>query len=229
MRVLGGKSRRSEKRLGLTDRPEVCAAEPAPGAIRVLPAWVRGLVPVVALLVCLQAPLARADDAKTASRKVAVLLLLKVLTYDKGFDDRGSGEFVVLLAGEPGQRTERDALWDAIQATAPKTIRSRPLKFVRFDLDGRSDLDERVREAKASAMVVMPGLSASSVETIARVTGPHRLYTLGLDRQAVERGAALGVDTGEDGKPQIVINRPTSQAAGVDFEQSLLQRAKVIP
>jgi hypothetical protein len=115
-----------------------------------------------------------------------------------------------------------------VAATAPRNIRGRPLRFVRFDLDSRADLEAKLREASASAVLLMPGVSSATSALLTRAGSQGRVYTLALEAEAVERGVALGVDS-RDGKPLIVINRPASQAIGLELEQSLLQRAKVIP
>lgn len=184
---------------------------------------------IVALLVgCAVAGQARpafADEGRI-NRKVAVLLLLKVLTYDKTFAARGDGDFVVLLAAEPGQKSDREALLAEIERSGPQTILSRPLRFVRAEADGRA-LEDAIRATRASALLVLPGISRDKAAELAGVGTRLRVYTLGLDEAVVAAGVALGVAI-EDGRPQILINHPATEAIGAEFEPALLQRARVI-
>ncbi len=184
---------------------------------------------LVALLLAVAVAAARPARAEetAVNRRVAVLLLLKILTYDKAFAARGSGDFVVLLACEPTQRPERDRLLEEIQTTGPRQILSRPLKFARAEVDAKA-LGDRITETGASAVLVLPGLSAASTTAVSQLGTERKIYTLGLEEAAIVRGVALGVSTAQ-GKPQIVINRPSTQAIGAAFENALLQRAKVIP
>src|SRR4051812_17484225 len=80
-------------------------------------------------------PRAQAQAVTLEGQLVMIRLMLKVITYDKAFQGRGQGDFVVVFASEAQERDNRDALMNELQASAQKMVLTRPLKFVRADLD----------------------------------------------------------------------------------------------
>lgn len=158
---------------------------------------------------------------------VATKLMLKVLTYDKAFETRGTGEFVVLIVTESGQSAERAALLDALAAARLGAILSRPLKFAPVDFVDRRGFQAQVRQLKPSAVLTLSGISAAAAEAISEVSAAQNLYALTTDHSLAQRGFVIAV--GEDrGKPQIVINVQTAKAIGATFEQSILKLARVV-
>ena len=164
--------------------------------------------------------------AEGADAKIAVPILLKLVTYDRNFASRGGGEFTVLVASDASHGTAREALLAAVRALPVSTIQSRPLSWVGIEVKDADTLSTQVSDAKASAVLAVPGLSSASLDAIAKVAKDKKLYTLALDPAMVEKSLALGVGT-SSGRPQIVINLPAATAAGTVFESSVLQHAKL--
>jgi hypothetical protein len=159
--------------------------------------------------------------------KVAMPILLKVLTYDQHFDTRGTGDFVVLVASEPGQAAAREQILGVLKGLSVSSIKNRPLKFVAAEFKDEASLSAEIAKAKAQAVLAVPGISANGVVQISEVAQDNQVYTLALDSTMVEKALAVGV-TNNGGRPQIVINEKASKQVGVKFETSVLKLAKVI-
>ncbi|MHB8877684.1 MAG: hypothetical protein ACYC8T_28670, partial [Myxococcaceae bacterium] len=157
----------------------------------------------VALLALLTSGVARADG-EMASLKVAMPILLKVLTYDQNFDSRGFGEFVVLVVSESAQQGARDQVLDVLKNLSVTRVKNRPLKFVAGEFKDGPSLDAEVLRTKAGAILVVPGVSSSGVGFISEIAQDNQIYSLALEAPMVEQAIAVGV-TQSGGRPQIII------------------------
>lgn len=158
---------------------------------------------------------------------LATKLMLKVLTYDKAFESRGSGDFVVVVATEAGQSAQRAALLDALAAARLGAILSRPLKFAPLDFVDRRDFEAQVQKLKPSAVLALSGISPAAADAISNVSATQNIYALTTDQSLAQRGFVVAVGE-EKGKPLIVINVQTAKAIGASFEQSILKLARVV-
>jgi hypothetical protein len=185
----------------------------------------RGRLAAITLVFLVAAPVAAGEvDALHA-----LPILLKVLTYDRNFHSRGSGEFVVLVPAEPASAATREQIFVLIKTLSLTTIQTRPLKFVPVDYKDPAALDEQVQKTRAQAILAIHGLSAATLKAISDVAQTNQIYTLALDAQTVQSDAlALGVEPKEDGKPQVVINLTAAKSVGAVFENSVLKLAKLI-
>ncbi|PZR10533.1 MAG: hypothetical protein DI536_20035 [Archangium gephyra] len=149
---------------------------------------------------------------------LGLLVMLKVLTYDSGFDARGSGDFVVLIPYAPGREVDAAALAKLGSALEVKSIKERPLRFV---------VVPAAESSKQSASAVLlhsnfPGEVARPLLTMGRT---RRWYTLVLDETLMLEGAVLGVGLA-DGKPQPLLNVTASKSVGAEFTSAVLKRAR---
>lgn len=159
--------------------------------------------------------------------KVAVPIILKVLTYDKQFDSRGKGDFVVLVVSESGQSASRAQVLEVLKSLPVTSIRNRPLKFIAAEFADQGGLAADAAQLGAHALLAVPGLSPGGVGAIAAVAKSRQLYSLALDVAMVEKALALGVGSAS-GRPQIVINESAARAVGAQFETSVLKLARVV-
>jgi hypothetical protein len=159
--------------------------------------------------------------------KIAVPILLKVITYDRNFGDRGDGEFVVLVASEPGQQDARQEVLALVRSMRIASIQNRPIKWVSAEFKDRDQLGDAVAGHKASAILAVPGLSSSGVQQVSAVAKSKQIYTLALDPEMAERALTVGVSA-QGGRPQIVINLGASKAINAVFESSVLKLARVV-
>lgn len=149
---------------------------------------------------------------------LGLLVMLKVLTYDTGFDARGDGEFVVLVPYASGHEAEANALAKVGNALDVKSIKERALRFV---------VVPAAESSKQTASAVLlhanfPGEVARPLLTMGRT---KRWYTLVLDETLLVDGAVLGVGLSE-GKPQPLINVTTARTVGAEFASAVLKRAR---
>jgi len=158
----------------------------------------------------------------------ALPILLRVLTYDRNFKSRGSGEFVVLVPAEAGKESARDEVLIAAKTMNLDTIHNRALKFVGTDLKDANLLDELVQKTRAQAIIAVAGLSPASVKAISDVAMTNQIYSLAMDPKFAESTLALGVAAKEDGNFQPVINLSAAKAVGAVFENSVLKLAKLV-
>ncbi|MFL5318267.1 MAG: YfiR/HmsC family protein [Myxococcaceae bacterium] len=158
--------------------------------------------------------------------KVALPILMKVLTYDRNFGSRGGGEFVVLIASEEGKTPSVD-LVEIAKTMKLVSVQDRPLRFVHASFKDQPSLDAAIQAAKAKAVLAAPGSSAAAVKDISEVAQDNQIYTMSMEVAPVEQALAIGV-ADKDGRPQIVINLNASKAIGAVFDSSVLKLARVI-
>lgn len=186
---------------------------------------VRRIHPPALLLALILCGTASADPP--ADVKTAMPMLLKVLTYDVNFDSRGVGDFTVLVVSEPGQGARRDQLIDALKELPAQKVKARPLKVAIAEFKDEPALQIEIDKTRASALLVVPGISIPSLKHIWEVAQDNQAYVLALEASMVEFGLPVGVQlTG--GKPQILINEKGAKSIGAKFETAILKLARVI-
>ena len=129
-------------------------------------------------LVAIWAVSASAQDA--AEVKAAVPVLLKVLTYDINFDSRGVGDFVVLVANEPGQADKRQQLVDALKSVDVAKVKTRPVKYVGAEFKDEASLQAEIDRTHASALLAVPGMSDKFVTHLLHTPELHATPKLGV-------------------------------------------------
>lgn len=150
--------------------------------------------------------------------KLAMLVLLKVLTYDAGFEKRGQGDFVVTVPFSTGREAAADELLASLATLDIKTIKQRKLVFQRLPVATTSSSD---------AVLVSPALDDAGLRQALERSRAARQYSLSLSEVAVRSGALLGVAS-IAGKPQPVVNVSTARAMGVEFSASILKLVRTV-
>lgn len=180
-----------------------------------------------ALLALVALASASAAAQEPGEIKAAVPVLLKVLTYDVNFDARGVGEFVVLVAAEPGQAGQRDALVATLKSVEVAKVKARPVKYVGVEFKDEASLQAEIDRTRAAAVLPTPGMSDKSLGHLWEVTQDNQLYAVALTSAMVEKALPVGVVM-TNGKPQIIINVKAAKSVGANFELSVLKLARVI-
>jgi len=150
--------------------------------------------------------------------QLALMVMLKVLTYDGTFSSHASGEFVVAVPYAKGDEGSANEVVATSEAMDLKSINDRPLKFVTMpagDFTG----------SRYSAVLLHAGMSAATAREVLAHAAKNKMYSLAFDEQLVKDGAMLGV-TSNGGRPQVLINMVTARAAGVEFGPSVLKVAR---
>lgn len=158
---------------------------------------------------------------QAVSPQLALVAMLRALTYDSGFDKRGEGPFVICVPVGGDTSAEAQVL-KQLEPVAATTLAGRPVRFkevpaARVDLEG----------ARASAVLLLGELPAPAAEAWAKEATARKLYTLSLDPGRVQGPVLLGVEQ-VDGKLQLVLNRQAALAVGAQFSQGVLRLAHIV-
>lgn len=181
---------------------------------------------LISVLILTAVPAAHAGDLQE-DVQTSMPLLLKVLTYDVNFDARGLGDFTVLVVGEPAGADKREATLKALKDMSAAKVKTRPLKYVTAEFKDEPSLQAEIDKTKASALLVVPGVSMATVKHVWEVAQDNQTYVLAFDTAMIEFGLPVGVQVG-GGKPQILINEKGAKSVGAKFETAILKLARVI-
>lgn len=170
----------------------------------------------------------RLEAEERPSPKLAMVLMLKALTYDRNFSSHGSGEFVVLLVHDRGHLRAAEEVLTAVAELRGTRIQGRPLRFIKAEFKDASALRALVQGEQVTAVVALPGLATHAVASLAEVARAQRLYTLTLEPSFAEKEFAVGVIS-KNGRLQLLINPSAARQVDASFEPTVLQLAKVLP
>jgi len=171
---------------------------------------------------------ARAEQMPLAV-EAQIPLLLKVLTYDRNFEQKAGRELALGIVHDPSDRDSAKAtaeVGSTLYKFAGKTVKKLPLKYFTIEFTGPADLERFVKEKHISVLYIAPG-SAKALAAVLKVSEDLKLTTLTGVPDYVRRGVAVGIGVVQD-KPQILINLAAARAEGSDFDASLLRIATVL-
>ena len=179
------------------------------------------LLPILLLFGLLAAPSARADDQDELTRRV--LILTRVLAYDRGLLERAGDEVsvgLVHVAEDPASRAEAERMAEVFAEMSDVRILGARLSAVLVpvgELSAHTDMN---------ALLLCSGLQ-DSLDTLTTASRANDQITLTLHRDYVTHGASVGV-TWADDRAGIVVNLPASREEGAKFGSDLLKLAEVI-
>jgi hypothetical protein len=188
----------------------------------------RACMLALAVALSLAARTARAETAAEATAR-RVLIILRVLAYDKALATRAPGdELAILLVSAPTEEARRDREgWRAGFAMLPKVrAGGRPIKLYTIDYSGDRQFDSAVALIRPAAVIVGSGL-AGDVAGIRRVTRARQASSFSTREADVRDGVAIGIVMGEE-RIGIVINLEAARAEGARFGAGLLQLASLV-
>ncbi len=154
--------------------------------------------------------------------QLGVVVMLKVLTYDHAFADRASGDFVVCVPTSE-QHADLSSAYAAIGPVGETLLAGRKVRLVAVPLDGADGLFER----KASAVLLLPGLTPKQVERWSKAAERLKVYSLSLVPDDAEERVLLSVEEAS-GKPRPVVNKKLAAALGASFPPSVLKVARIV-
>lgn len=179
------------------------------------------------LLVLLPSP-AHAEKMALAADK-QVPLLLKILTYDRQFEQKAGSEVVigiVYAAADADSAPAMESLSATLSGFAGKTVKKLPIKYWQIPYSTPDRLEAIVKEKGINVLYVCPG-NDKNLPAIVKLAHGGRITTLTGIPEYVKKGLSVGVGE-RSGKPQIYINLDASKAEGSDFDASLLRIAEVV-
>lgn len=154
--------------------------------------------------------------------QLGVVVMLKVLTYDVGFAQRSSGDFVVCVPTSE-QNADLSTAFGAIGPVGTTMLAGRKVRLRPVPLDAAATLAEQ----KASALLLLPGLTPKQVQAWSQAAALLKVYSLSLVPADAQESVLLSVEEA-DGKPRPVLNKKLAGALSASFPPSVLRLARVV-
>jgi hypothetical protein len=170
-----------------------------------------------------------AADSMPVSPDLQIPLILKVLTYDRHFENRASSELKVGIVYSPdnvASARANTAIAGVFQTFSDKTVKNVVIRYMSVGFTTEEALERFAQANKVNVFYIAPG-NARNLATLLKISGGQQIVTTTGVPEYVEQGVAIGIGVRQD-KPQILINLPSSKSAGVEFDASLLRIARVI-
>ena len=162
--------------------------------------------------------------AHAASTK-GLVILLRALAYDRGFDERVQGAVDVAILYREALPQSKQCMTDelAMQAElAQVKLKGHDIVLTAVELGGAT-LDAA---KDAELWFVCPGLDGDLLSITAEAEKRHRI-TAAQSRSYVQKGIVLGIEEG-DSESTLYVNLPASKKVGAEFDSQLLGVATVI-
>ena len=187
----------------------------------------RALAVAIVLAISAVGTVARAD---TVPIKNQALLLLRILAYDHNLaartDDNKVTIVIVSKSGSSDSDEAANELASVIRDIAKSTtIANNAIRIARVTYSDKT-FDSDLARYKGAAIYLGPGLG-DSVHDITSVTQSRKLLSFAASSDYVNAGVAVGFVL-DDGRPQILVNLPSSRREGADLDVALLKAAKIV-
>lgn len=162
--------------------------------------------------------------------EIQVPLIMKILTFDRNFDQTFETEVNIGIVYAPGdfaslQAREHLTAW--FDQSANKTLKKRPVKYIALAYTTTGEMEEAVTFHQINLLYITPG-NAHHLTALLSISQTYQIITATGVPDYVEQGVSIGLGVKEDRKPKIQINLPSSKSEGIDFEAKLLKLAEVI-
>lgn len=176
---------------------------------------------VLPLALMAQAAVATAD----VPAPMALVVMLKVITYDLAFDPQNPTDFVICIPVAPGQRADAEQMMKLLEGVASSKLGEH---HVRIKTVSGEKLGPSLDGEHASAVLLLPETPAAVTAELRVEATKRRLYMLSLDPATVSsQQSMLGVAE-ERGKPKIVLNPMLAKSLGIEFNASVLKVARLV-
>ena len=173
--------------------------------------------------------LAVGTDEMAVPPSLQIPLILKVLTYDRNFEEKAPLELKIGIVFVPGNAASQKAKNDIVgvlDGFAGKTIKKVPIKYLAIEFTSRRELESLTKSSKLNVLYIAPG-NAQNLDALLKVSQSNQLITITGVPGYVDQGVAVGIGVRQD-KPQILINLASSKSEGSEFDASLLRIASVV-
>jgi hypothetical protein len=169
-----------------------------------------------------------AADEMAVPADLQVPLILKVLTYDRNFDERAQNELKIgiVYTGNAASLKAKNEVMGVLEKFSGKTIRKLPIKYVLVEFTSQRDLENAAKTNRMNVFYIAPG-NAQNLDALLKVSQANQIITTTGVPTYVDQGVAVGIGIRQD-KPQILINLGGSKREGSEFDASLLRIASVI-
>ncbi|HEV8132322.1 MAG TPA: YfiR family protein [Acidobacteriota bacterium] len=169
-----------------------------------------------------------AADEMAVPADLQVPLILKVLTYDRNFEERAQNELKIgiVYTGNAASLKAKNEVMGVLEKFSGKTIRKLPIKYVLVEFTSQRDLESATKTLHMNVLYIAPG-NAQNLDALLKVSQANQIITTTGVPTYVDQGVAVGIGIRQD-KPQILINLGGSKREGSEFDASLLRIASVI-
>jgi len=161
---------------------------------------------------------------------IQVPLLLKILTFDRNFDQRVGSVLrigVVYVDDVPASRQAKDDISTVLDGFADKTIKTLPISFVLLRYSTEQSFEDAAKTHGVNVIYVTPG-SAKFLAGLLRVSRKHRMTTVTGVPEYVKAGVTVGLSLKRDNKTEILINLNSARLEGVAFDANLLRLSTIL-
>jgi hypothetical protein len=169
-----------------------------------------------------------AADEMAVPADLQVPLILKVLTYDRNFEEKAQNELKIgiIYTGNAASLKAKNEVMGVLEKFSGKTIRKLPIKYVLVEFTSQRDLESAAKTNHMNVLYIAPG-NAQNLDALLKVSQANQIITTTGVPTYVDQGVAVGIGIRQD-KPQILINLGGSKREGSEFDASLLRIASVI-
>jgi hypothetical protein len=188
---------------------------------------VKAIAITIAMAFALLSPRAVHAESEAETRARQILIVLRVLSYDRALATRAPGDKVAIAIVHDGTKAGRAdaARWSAGFRLLPNVrVGGRSVTTSEIEL-----VDETVLETafaqRSPALVVIAGTPDTTA--IRRVARRRHVLSFSMREADVRAGVAVGLVVSEDGN-EIVINREAARAEGAKLGAGLLQLARLV-
>ncbi len=183
-----------------------------------------------AIATLLSAALPRAAAALEFGPKQLVVVLLRILAYDRNLKARTNGKEAPILLlyqeGNPGSETLQTDLTNVLEDLASTiSVAGLPIKVAGLPYSRPLALEARLLALHPVAVFVCPGL-ADAIPQISAICRKRQVLTVCSTNAYLKSGLSVGISASEE-RLHIAINLPASRAEGVDFDAALMRTAEV--
>jgi len=176
---------------------------------------------LIAVALMLKAPVSAAE----VPAPMALVVMLKVITYDLAFDPQNRTDFVICIPVAPEQKAEAEQTMKLLEGVGSSKLGAH---HVRIKTVAAEKLGPALDAEHASAVLLLPDTPPALVAEQRQEASKRKLYMLALDPAMVtEQQSMLGVAE-ESGKPKIVLNPRLAKALGIEFNASVLKVARLV-
>lgn len=181
----------------------------------------RLLLPLLLVL-----PLPSVAQTMTVNAEDQVMILLKVLTYDRQFEAKAGQRLkigIVYVDSDAASVKMADEIGTMLKKHSAKPVKKIPFTYVMISYTTPAAVEATIKAEDISLLYVAPG-NTKNLRDLIRISQQHKVTTATGVPEYVEKGLALGVGIERD-RPRIHINLASSKSEGSEFDASLLQIA----
>jgi hypothetical protein len=188
---------------------------------------VNALVIAIAVVIGVLVPHRAHAETEAEVRARQVMIVLRVLAYDRALAQRAPGERVGVVIVHDGTKLGRDeaARWMAGFRLLPNVkAGGRLVSASALEVTSEAAFESAIAQQRPG-LVMVAGLN--DLELIQKVTRRRQVLSFSTREDDVRAGIAFGLVVSEDGS-EIVVNRDAARSEGAKLQAGLLQLARLV-